>query len=300
MSGSEPPHDPAVAEDAEEPDPAPRTARTGRRLAVVVLVALLALLVWSPWRSAGPAPLPVSPTTSDAPTSPPPVPPPSATASPPAVPPPGADAVFDPATAGLLFATAADVQRAVPGADSRIERVRSAGPEAWGLPAGTTVEPAACTVAVTTVPEPPVHHDTTSWVADDLTVEQDVVVLLDAAAARAAFRALVTTVDGCPRYGLVAPEGDGPTWTADPALEGQGLFPAIVHDVTARVEGDTFHQTSGYVLVGNAILSWSATALTAEDREAATAVLGTPAELSAMVEKRALAAVRAVSRSAPA
>ena len=128
-----------------------------------------------------------------------------------------------------------------------------------------------------------------------LTYEQDVVLLLDAAAARAAFRALVTTVDECPEYAQVTADADGVRWDAEPALEGQGVFPAIVRDLTAEVEGDTFHQTIGHVLVGNAILTWTATALDAEDRDTAVTVLGTPVELSEVAERRALAAVRGLS-----
>lgn len=266
-------------------------------LVVVLGLALVAvLLVWAPWRTVEPVPVPVPElsSTSVAPAPPPaPSPPPDATGTPVAV--PGADAVFDATTAATLFTTPADVEGLVPGAASGVRRGVEPGSRAWGLPTGSVIEPASCTVAVTTVQNPPSYHDATSWVNDDVTIEQDVVLLLDGAAARAAFRALVTTVDGCPRYAQVGPDGDGPSWTAEPALEGQGVFPAIVHDVRKRVGGDTFEQTSGHVLVGNAIMTWTATARTADDREQARAVLGEPADLAGMVERRALAAVRGLS-----
>lgn len=302
MAGTAPEPSDAPRAPSEAPqddgDPASASRGSGPRrsvgrwwLVLVVVGALAVLLVWQPWRPAGPAPVPPpqAPTTAAVTPQPSATPTPSPTASP--VPPPGADAVFDPATASTLFVTAADLEGAVPAATG-VSRGLEPGTRPWGLPEGAVVEPASCTAAVTVVSTPPSHHDATSWVDDGLTFEQDVVLLLDAAAARAAFRALVTTVDECPRYAQVVPGADGPRWTADPALEGQGVFPAIVHDLTAEVEGDTYQQTTGHVLVGNAILTWTATALAAGDREEARDALGEPADLSAMVEQRALAAVR--------
>lgn len=282
----------APAADGDPADPRRAVARRRWWVVVALVVALVAVLLWQPWQAPDPDPAPPlgtpSASTSDVPTT---SPEPTSTPTPSVVPPPGADAVFDAATAGTLFLTAADVEGAVPGATT-VTRGVEPGSRPWGLPAGSSVEPASCTAAVTVVSTPPTFHDATSWVGDELMIEQDVVLLLDAAAARAAFRALVTTVDECPRYAQVVEGVDGARWTADPALEGQGVFPAIVHDVTAQVEGDTFEQTTGHVLIGNAILTWTATALTADGREDATAVLGEPADLSAMVERRALAAVR--------
>ncbi|UZN04558.1 hypothetical protein [Cellulomonas sp. S1-8] len=301
MSGTapQPPDDPRTPPDAPADDDGPaqprgRDLRGWWLLAVLVVVAVV-LLVWRPW-AAEPAPTPT--VTSQSPT---PTPSPSPTTSPTpspsltSVPAPGADAVFDATTAGTLFVTAADVERAVPGASSGVTRGVEPGTRPWGLPEGSVVEPASCTTAVTVVDQPPAHHDATSWFNDEVMIDQDVVVLLDAAAARAAFRALVTTLDECPQYAQVDPGVDGPRWTADPALEGQGVFPAIVHDVTVQIEGDSSEQTAGHVLVGNAIVTWTATALTATDREEAREAIGEPEELSAMIEERALAAVRAMS-----
>jgi hypothetical protein len=281
--------------DGDPADPAPRGARGWWWLVVAVVVALVALLVWRPWDVPGPTPVPTpdAVTTLETPAEPTPEPTPSPTSSP--APRPGADAVFDPTTAATLFSTSADLEADVPAAAGGVSRGLEPGSRPWGLRDGAHVEPAACTAAVTVVSVPPAHHDATSWGNEEFTFEEDVVLLLDPAAARAAFRTLVTPIDKCPRYALVEPGTDGTRWTAEPALEGQGVFPAIVHDVTAEVDGDTFQQTTGHVLVGNAILTWTATALEAEDREAARVVLGEPAELSEMVERRALAAVRGIT-----
>lgn len=301
MSGTapEPPDASATSGDVTA-----RTRRSGRArswwwLVPALVLVVAVVLVWQPWQGGAPDPvMTVTATVDDPfeslePTPEPTVTTPEPTTSP--VPAPGAAAVFDAGTASTLFATAADLRTGVPGAADGVTRGREPGGNPWGLPDGAAVDPTSCTAAVTIVTTPPVHHDATSFQNDVLTYEQDVVLLLDAAAARAAFRALVTTVDECPEYAQVTRDADGVRWTAEPALEGQGVFPAIVRDLTVAVEGDTFHQTTGHVLVGNAILTWTATALDAQDRDAATTVLGTPAELSEVAERRALAAVRGLS-----
>ncbi|ADG74075.1 hypothetical protein Cfla_1171 [Cellulomonas flavigena DSM 20109] len=298
MSGTapEPSDAPVTSADVPVRHRGPGGARSWWWLALVLVLGIAMVLVWQPWQGGTPAPVvTVSATLDD---SSEPTPEPTATTPAPttsAVPPPGAAAVFDAATAGSLFATAADLRAGLPGAADGVTRGREPGANPWGLPAGAVVDPASCTAAVTIVTAPPLHHDAASFQNDVLTYEQDVVLLLDAAAARAAFRALVTTVDECPEYTQVTPDVDGVRWAAEPALEGQGVFPAIVRDLTVQVEGDTFHQTTGHVLVGNAILTWTATALDAEDRDAATAVLGTPDRLSEVAERRALAALRGLS-----
>lgn len=298
MAGTAPdPHDDAWSPDAPQGGYAPRSGRawvlTVVSVVVVVLALVTVLLVWQPWQ--GPLPDPVeSVEVSSAPVEPA-SPTPGSTGSATPAPPPGADTVFDATTAATLLVTAADVENGVPGAAGGVRRGVEPGTRPWGLPEGTTVDPASCAVAVTVTQAPPSHHDATSWTSDDVVVEQDVVVLLDRAAAQAAFRALVTTVDGCPRYTQTAAGGETRTWTAEPAIEGQGVFPAIVHDAQLQVGERTLQQTSGHLLVGNAIVTWTATARTAEDRDRARDALGDPAELGALVERRALAAVRGLS-----
>ena len=294
-----PDHAPMTSETSTAPpdgdawdEDGPRPRARGRGwwwLVVVLVVAVVVLLAGRPWATDGPVPTPTPTPTATDDVTPTPTPTPSATP----VTVPGADAVFDATTAATLFVTAADLTDGIPAA-AGVTRTIEPGTVAWGLPAGSTVEPASCRSAVTVVELPPAHFDATTWANDELTFEQDVVVLLDAAAARAAFRALVTVVDECPRYMRVDAEGGGVTWNADPALEGQGVLPAIVQDVTEQRAGDTEQQTTGHVLVGNAILTWTATAQGASDRQEAQAVVGEPADLSMMVEERALAAVRAL------
>ncbi len=273
----------------EDEDPAyPRRRRAWPWLLVVLIVVLVVVAVRRPWDTATPVPEtepPASTITAVTPSA-------SPTAPTTAAPVPGADAVFDAATAATLLVTAADVEAAVPAAAAGVSRGLVPGTIAWGLPAGSTVDPPSCTTAVTIVEAPPVHHDATSWVNEEVSFVQDVVVLPDAAAARAAFRALVTVLDECPRYAQLDGGAVRTSWVAEPALEGQGVFPAIVHDVTAEAGGATLQQTTGHVLVGNAIVTWTAAAPTAQDREKAVELLGEPAELSAAVEQRALAAVR--------
>ena len=116
----------------------------------------------------------------------------------------------------------------------------------------------------------------------------------DPAAAREAFRALVTTVDACPEYSQVNPDVDGATWTAEPAIEGQGVYPSIVQEITHSAEGSEVPGYRGHMLVGNAIVTWTAEALADGDRDAALATLGDAASLSAMVQDRAQAAVRSL------
>lgn len=277
----------------------PRGPRGRWWLVVALVVAVVVLLVWRPWAqepapapsaSPSPSPSPSAPTTE---TTPSPDSPTTATAT--AAPVPGADAVFDATTVASLFVTAADVEAGVPAAAAGVVRGVEPGTRPWGLPAGAAVVPASCTLALTVVEAPPAHHDATSWVNDEVTFDQDIVLLADAAAARAAFRALVMTVDGCPEYELVLPHDGATRWEAEPAIEGQGVFPAIVHDVTQEATGDDLEQTIGHVLVGNTIVTWTATALGASDRQQAQTRLGEPAELSAMVEQRALTAVRALT-----
>lgn len=292
---SEPPTTPPGPAAPDVTPGRPRRAGVWLALGLLLVVVLVALLVGRPWSTPGPAPTtPVAtPTTPSPPPSPSPSPTPTASPSP--VPQPGADAVFDATTAASLFVQRRALEEVLPAAASGLERGREPGEAPWGLPEGTTVDPAACLAAVVVVAEPPTYRDATSWVNDEVDVEQDVVLLPDAAAAREAFRALVTAVDACPEYTRADPGAGSTTWTAKPAIEGQGVFPAIVQEIDAEVEGDEFAQVTGHVLVGNAILTWTATALLPGDVEAGRATLGMPAEIAAVVQARAITAVRALS-----
>ena len=286
MSGSAPaPHDPAPAEGRRPP-----RGRLGWwwLLVAVAAIALVTLLVAEPWTPVETEPTPAV-TSPQTPTLPPV---PSVTKSVP-VAPPGSDAVFDPATAPGLFVTAADLVADVPAAEPGVDPMIVSGERQWGLPAGTTIEPASCALARTVVDAPPAWFDSRGWGNDALYFQQDVVLLATPDAASEAFRELVTTVDACPEYRQVVVDGDGPTWTADPAIEGQGVYPSIVLQ-QSRSDGVTVPQYTGHMLVGNTIVSWTADALTTADTDVALATLGDPESLSAMVQDRAQLAVRAL------
>ena len=119
-------------------------------------------------------------------------------------------------------------------------------------------------------------------------------MLPDPAAAREAFRELVTTIDACPTYREVSTGIDGPQWTAQPAIEGQGVYPSIVLEIDRTAAGTTVPGYQGQMLVGNTVVSWTAQALSTGTRDAALATLGDPESLSTMVQGRAQLAVRAL------
>ena len=100
-------------------------------------------------------------------------------------------------------------------------------------------------------------------------------LLPDPAAAREAFRELVTTVDACPKYSQVNAGVDGATWTAQPAIEGQGVYPSIVQEITLR-RGHDAPAYRGHMLVGNTIVTWTAESRATIDQDAALATLGDP------------------------
>ena len=87
---------------------------------------------------------------------------------------------------------------------------------------------------------------------------------------------------------------DGAQWTAQPAIEGQGVYPSVVLEIDRTVGGTTVAGYQGQMLVGNTIVSWTAHALSTAAQQAALATLGIPASLSAMVQGRAQLAVRAL------
>ncbi len=306
MPGTDPQHGPRADGAAGAPSPdapvapadGPRSRRPWGRWALVVVLAVAVLVLVQPWRAGAPGATPAA--------SPSPTPTPTPTAaggSSPAAPgtatsaagPSAADVVLDATSLPGLLLTRADVQAAVPAARSGVTAGPAAGQTPWGLPAGGAVEPPTCTTAVTVVPGPPVAHDALAWANEDVRVEQDVVLLPDPVAAREAFRALVTTVDVCTEYTVVDATGGRTRWVTQPAIEGQGLLPEIVQEVTVRTgEDEARARYVGHTLVGNAIVSWTATALDPAVRQNAADVLGTTGEVSMMIEERALAAVRAL------
>ncbi len=263
---------------------------------VVLALVLVALLVAQPWADHETEPVVVPTATaaasSAAGTTPAPTPTPSA--SPTAPPVPGADAVFDDRTMRTLLVQKADLVADVPAAADGVEVGIGMGELAWGLPEGSSVEPPECTVAVTVVADPPPGFVARSYVNDKVDFVQQVVRHADPAAAQEAFRDLVTPVDGCPTYSQVNPGMDGATWTAEPAIEGQGVYPAVVQEVVHSAEGVDAPSYRGHVLVGNTIVTWTATALGEGDRGELLASLGTPESLSTMVQERAHDAVQAL------
>ena len=280
MSGSTPP-----------PDAGARRSHVGWwwLIVAVLAIALVTALVAQPW-----APVETEPTptvTDTEPTTAPTTQPPSLA---PSVAPPGADAMFDATTAPTLFVTSAELLADVPAAEPEVRQLITSGQLPWGLPAGSTVEPPECTAAVTVVSTPPAWFDALMWGNDAMSFEQEVVLLPDPAAAREAFRELVTTVDGCPEYSQVNLGIDGATWAAEPAIEGQGVYPSIVQEITHSAEGSTIPGYRGHMLVGNTIVTWTAEALAQGNRDAALATLGDPASLSAMIQDRAQSAVQSL------
>jgi hypothetical protein len=281
VSGSTPP----------APDGSPPGRHTSRAwwwlVGAVAGLGLLVLFVAEPW-SVQTEPTPtaaVSPT--------PTVRPPSATPSV-SVAPPGSDAVFDATSSLGLFVTASDLVSDVPAAKPGVDELVTSGQVPWGLPLGTVVEPDTCVLAVTVVSRPPSFYDVRRWGNPGLDFAQQVTVLPDPAAAREAFRELVTTIDACPTYHEVSTGVEGAQWTAQPAIEGQGVYPSVVLELDRTSAGSTVPGYQGQMLVGNTIVSWTAQALTAGPREISLATLGDPESLSAMVQGRAQLAVRAL------
>ncbi|KQR10513.1 sensor domain-containing protein [Cellulomonas sp. Leaf334] len=256
-------------------------------LVAVLAIALVTALVAQPWAPVETEPSPTGTVTVTEPTVEP-------TTQSPSVPPPGSEAMFDGTTAQALFVTPAELVEDVPAAEPEVQPLITSGQLPWGLPAGSTVEPPECTVAVTVVATAPTWFDALMWGNDAMSFEQEVVLLPDPAAAREAFRALVTAVDACPEYSQVNPDIDGATWTAEPAIEGQGVYPSIVQEIVHFAEGSEVPGYRGHLLVGNTIVTWTAEALAPGEPDEARATLGDAASLSAMVQDRAQSAVGAL------
>lgn len=288
----------------------PRDAGRGRPrvpwwVLFVVLAAAVVALAWQPWASGGASVAAPTPALSSAGPLPVPVPSPSATddAAVPSVPPspdstltstsntvptappptfPGSATAFDEAGALELFVTADQLASTILAAADGVVPVAAPG---WGLPTGSVVTPGPCLVARTIVTRAPVGFVARQWTGAGLTYEEQVALLGDPTAARAAFATLVGQVDACPQY--TQSGAGGGTWTTQPAVEGQGLYPSIVQQVAFEGSGRQTEGFRGHLLVGNAIVTW--TTLTAGDLEG----LGAVEDLSAIVQDRALAAVRA-------
>ena len=294
MTGTEP----------QEPgDPAPAGSLWWWALATIVVVGVLLLVVqpWSPHETEPVLPTSAAPATTPAPTASSDLPSASPTPSPSPTPPPvpGADAVFDDTTQKQLFVRPKDLVAAVPAAKDGVDVQIRSGELPWGLPEGSTVNPARCTTAVTVVPTPPDGFDARGWGNDAMQYVQTITRLPDAAAAQAAFRDLVVTLDGCPEYEQVNPGIDGASWTAEPAIEGQGVYPSVVVQLLHSAEGQRTPQYEGHLLVGNVIVTWTASATGAgpdEDLDVPgeLATLGTPESLSQLAQDRAQQAVAAL------
>ena len=287
----------------------PRTDETPSRspapwwwvLAGIVVVAV-ALLVWQPWDGVASTASPSETSTSSPPEpsiEPSLLPPPLPSLSPnpsltstsnvePGPTPPGQDTVFDATSSLALFVTADQIASALPGSVGSIVPSTQPAP-GWGLPPGGAVVPASCLVARTVVAQAPTGYTARDWTSDtSFTFHQEVTLLDSPLAAQRAFAALVGTVDACAAYTEVNPsEGTG-RWQTQPAIEGDGLYPSIQQQVTFEGQATTTNGFRGHLLVGNAIVTW--TAWTTDP----AASLGSPDGLSAVLQDRALAAVRAV------
>lgn len=274
------------------PDGVGDTSRWWWWLVVVGVVAIVVLLVVQPWveYETEPTATDSAASASDVPGGTTPSLKPSTTS-----PVPGTDARFGRSTMGLLFVTPQDLAADVPAAVDGVRAGIAAGDLPWGLPDGSSVLPASCTTAVTVVPRRPVRFDARSYLNDQLSWEQHVTVLANARAARGAFAELVTTVDACPSYTQLNRGSGASAWRAEPALEGLGAYPSIVQVVTQSEGGVSSPEYRGHMLVGNTILTWTATSLATDvDQDAALATLGDPTSLNAMVQGRAQLAVEKV------
>ncbi|HEY0118404.1 MAG TPA: hypothetical protein VGC04_06470 [Cellulomonas sp.] len=264
--------------------------------ALVVLAVVL--LVWRTWTDSVPAAMPgpsaTSGSTEPAPSeTPDPLPSlepsPSLTSTSNVVPgptPPGQDTVFDATGAQALFVTAEQIAGALPPGAGPIV-ASTARPPTWGLPAGGAVSPVSCLVARTVVAQPPAGYEARDWTGDALTFRQEVTLLDGTTTAHRAFATLVGTVDACAQFIEIDPVTGSGQWTTQPAVEGQGLYPSLVQQVTFHGSAATTNGYRGHLLVGNAIVTW--TISTTDD----IGTLGKPDGLAGIVQDRALAAVRA-------
>lgn len=206
--------------------------------------------------------------------------------------------LFDVADLDSLFVTAATLEEAVPAAADGVEEVRTGQPgqggAGGGLAEGESVAPASCTAAAAVVEAPPVAHDERSWGNARLVFTQEVALLESVAAAEQAFRTLVTVVDACPEYVLLGPSGET-TVVAAPAIEDQGFFPSLAQAVDVAAPGaEPQAQFRGHLLVGNVIVTWTASVDAGDDPAGERQQLGTEAGLDAMMQEQVRAAASAL------
>lgn len=261
--------------------PTPRGDRAWPWLLVLVLaVAAGVLLAWRPW---APAPQPrdeapaatATPTATDTDTAAPSPAAPSA---------PAAEAAFEAGSAPALFLTDDELAAAVPLAAG--QSLADAEEARWGLPERSTVDPSSCTPAVTTTAREPDVFLRRFASGDAVTVIQSVLVLPDAAAARAAFDDLVTTLDACPAYQQTNPGTDGGAWTAEPPETEDGAVPTVARRLTLAAEGATSPEVEVTALAGNALVTTTASGVDPATEPADAAMLVDVARSSA---ERALA-----------
>ncbi len=200
---------------------------------------------------------------------------------------------FDAASLDSLFVAPATLEDVVPAAEDGVEEVGPVG-GMWGLAEGESVAPASCAAAATVVEAPPVAFDERSWGNDRVVFEQQATLLESTATAEQAFRTLVTVVDACPEYLLLGPAGESSV-VASPAIEDQGFFPSLAQAVDFAAPGAAPQaQFHGHLLVGNVIVTWTASVDAGGDAAKARQQLGTEAELDAMMQAQVRSAASAL------
>ena len=208
--------------------------------------------------------------------------------------------MFDAITLATLFVSAEDLAAAIPPSTSPLVPEISTGPATWGLPAGSTIDPSMCTVASTVVDQPPVGYDARSWSDPAVSIVQRITLLADAPTAEAAFRVLVTTVDACPVYRQVSPGAVGSTTNASPATEAQGAYPSLVQRTELIAGAASEPQLHGHMLIGNVIVTWTASALASHGSPGDVSVLGSGARIDAMIQAVAARAAASLVPTTPA
>lgn len=208
--------------------------------------------------------------------------------------------VFDATTLATLFVSADDLIGALPAAAPRLVPVATTGPAVWGLPEGSTIEPATCSIVRTVVDRPPAAFDQRSWAGTSVAFVQRVTVLPDVPSAETAFGGLVTAVDACATYTEVNPGLGSSTTIASPATEAQGAYPSLVQRAEVKTGGSVEPELRGHMLIGNAIVSWTASALASAGSPADAGVLGSGVQIDAMIQDVAARAVSALQPTTPA